>query len=92
MKSAAFGIEALAHRFRDEPSTRLGRGESLALDLEDRRMNFRPTRNISRDDDDAVDHARLERLFGRRAHKAVTYRRIHHIPKELGTAVAGIRF
>ena len=39
-------------------------------------MNFRPNRNISRDDDDAVDHARLERLFGRRAHKAVTYRRI----------------
>ncbi len=47
-------------------------------------MNFQPNRNLSRDDDDAVDHARLERLFGRRAQKAVTYRRIlvtrsHHM-------------
>ena len=39
-------------------------------------MNFQPNRNLSRDHDDAVDHARLERLFGRRAQKAVTYRRI----------------
>ena len=47
-------------------------------------MNVQPDRTPSRDDDDVVDHVRLERLIGRRAHKAATYRRIlvtrsHHM-------------
>ncbi len=39
-------------------------------------MDFQPDPNTSRDDDAAVDDARLERLFSRRAQKAATYCRI----------------
>ena len=45
-------------------------------DFEDLKMDLQLDQNISHDDDDTVDHARLERLFSRRAQKADTYRRI----------------
>ncbi len=39
-------------------------------------MDLQFDQNVSHDDDETVDHARLERLFSRRAQKADTYRRI----------------
>ena len=39
-------------------------------------MDLQLDQNVSPDDENAADHARLERLFSRRAQKADTYRRI----------------
>ncbi len=39
-------------------------------------MDLQLDQNISHDDDNAADRARLERLFDRRAQKAETYCRV----------------